>query len=123
MDGSWTAHGRLWRATLNTWSGLRTVTLSERAFRQELFVLVVAVPVAFALAPSAAIWLMLVGSLVFVMTVELLNTAIEKLCDRVTRDIDPTIGQVKDIGSAAVGIALLLAGAVWLWALVARFWA
>jgi diacylglycerol kinase (ATP) len=66
---------------------------------------------------------MLVGSLVFVMTVELLNTAIEKLCDRVTRDIDPMIGQVKDIGSAAVGIALLLAGAVWLWALVARFWA
>jgi diacylglycerol kinase (ATP) len=113
---------RLWRATLNTWSGLRTVTLSERAFRQELFVLAVAVPVAFALAPNAATWFMLVGSLVFVMVVELLNTAVEKLCDRVTRDIDPMIGQVKDISSAAVGIALLLAGAVWLWALAARFW-
>jgi diacylglycerol kinase (ATP) len=113
---------RLWRATLNTCSGLRTVTQSERAFQQELFVLIVAVPVAFALAPNAATWFMLVGSLVFVMVVELLNTAVEKLCDRVTRDHDVLIGQVKDIGSAAVGIALLFAGAVWLWVLVTRFW-
>jgi diacylglycerol kinase (ATP) len=54
--------------------------------------------------------------------VELLNTAIEKLSDRVTRDNDPAIKRVKDMGSAAVGLSLLAAGAVWLWILIERFW-
>ena len=54
------------------------------------------------------------------MVVELLNTAIEKLADRVSREIDTQIGTVKDIGSAAVGLSLLLVGAVWLLALAQR---
>jgi diacylglycerol kinase (ATP) len=53
--------------------------------------------------------------------VELLNTAIEKLSDRVTPAIDPQIGRVKDMGSAAVGLMLLVAGAVWLLTLAERF--
>ena len=57
-----------------------------------------------------------------VLVVELLNTAIEKLSDRVTRDNDQAIGRVKDMGSTAVGISLLLAGAVWLWILIERLW-
>ena len=52
--------------------------------------------------------------------VELLNTAIEKLADRVNLAIDPQIGRVKDMGSAAVGLALLLAAAAWLLALAER---
>ena len=54
------------------------------------------------------------------MVVELLNTAIEKLADRVSREFDFQIGTVKDIGSAAVGLSLLLVGAVWLLALAQR---
>ena len=65
--------------------------------------------------------LTLIGVVVFILVVELLNTAIEKLADRVTTAIDPQIGQVKDIGSAAVGLALLMAGAAWLIALAERF--
>ena len=64
--------------------------------------------------------LALIGVLMLVFVVELLNTAIEKLCDRVSREIDPQIGWVKDMGSAAVGIMLLLAGAVWLLAIAQR---
>jgi diacylglycerol kinase (ATP) len=64
----------------------------------------------------------LIGVLVFLLIVELLNTAIEKLSDRVTRDDDPAIKRVKDMGSAAVGLSLLAAGAVWLWVAVERFW-
>ena len=51
--------------------------------------------------------------MIFVMIVELLNTAIEKLCDRITTKPDEQIGRVKDIASAAVGLAILLALTVW----------
>ena len=62
----------------------------------------------------------LVCSVAFVLTVELLNTAIEKLADRLTLDHDKQIGRVKDMGSAAVGVALLMAGAFWIIAIVER---
>jgi diacylglycerol kinase (ATP) len=54
------------------------------------------------------------------LAVELLNTAIEKLADRLTREHDPQIGRVKDMGSAAVGVALLIAGLTWLFAIAER---
>jgi diacylglycerol kinase (ATP) len=111
---------RLLRATVNTWNGLRAAARSEAAFRQELAVLALAVPLALLLASDAWKRLLLIGAVVFVMVVALLNTAIEKLADRVSRDVDPQIGRVKDMGSAAVGLALLLAGAVWLLALAER---
>jgi diacylglycerol kinase (ATP) len=58
--------------------------------------------------------------LLLVLIVELLNTAIEKLADRVSRESDGQIRRVKDMGSAAVGLALLLAGVAWLLALAER---
>jgi len=106
---------RLWRATINSWNGLIAVTRSEAAFRQELALLALGVPLAFFLTPDVAKRFMLIGVLVFLLIIELLNTAIEKLCDRVTRNDDPAIKRVKDMGSAAVGLSLLAAGAVWIW--------
>jgi diacylglycerol kinase (ATP) len=111
---------RLYRATINTWNGLKSAIRTEAAFRQEIAVLVIAIPLAFVIGETAWMRLLLIGVLVFVMVVELLNTAIEKLADRVSREIDGQIGTVKDIGSAAVGLALLLAAAVWLLALGGR---
>jgi diacylglycerol kinase (ATP) len=55
-----------------------------------------------------------------VLVVELLNTAIEKLADRLTTDHDPQIGRVKDMGSAAVGVSLVLTGLFWLFAIAER---
>jgi diacylglycerol kinase (ATP) len=112
---------RLLRATINTWHGLLAAARSEEAFRQELVALVLAVPLAFLLAEDTWKRLALVGVVVFVLVVELLNTAIEKLADRVNLAIDPQIGRVKDMGSAAVGLALLIAGITWLLALAERF--
>jgi len=111
---------RLLRATINTWHGLCDATRSEAAFRQELAALVLAVPLAFLIAADAWKRFLLIGVVVFIMVVELLNTAIEKLADRVNREIDPQIGRVKDIGSAAVGCALVIAGLAWLLALAER---
>ena len=113
---------RLWRATINSWNGLIAVTRSEAAFRQELALLVIGVPLAFFLTPDVAKRFVLIGVLVFLLIVELLNTAIEKLSDRVTRENDPVIKRVKDMGSAAVGLSLLAAGAMWIWVAVERFW-
>jgi diacylglycerol kinase (ATP) len=111
---------RLLRATVNSWNGLKAAIRTEAAFRQELVVLLIAIPLAFVIGQSAWSRLALVGSVIFLMVVELLNTAIEKLSDRVSREFDWEIGTVKDIGSAAVGLALLLAGAVWLIAIAQR---
>jgi diacylglycerol kinase (ATP) len=111
---------RLLRATVNSWNGLKAAIRTEAAFRQELVVLLIAIPFAFVIGQSAWSRLALVGSVIFLMVVELLNTAIEKLADRVSREFDFQIGTVKDIGSAAVGLALLLAGAVWLIAIAQR---
>jgi diacylglycerol kinase (ATP) len=112
---------RLLRATVNTWRGLVDAARSEEAFRQELLALIAAVPLAFVITESAWKRLVLIGIVVLLLAVELLNTAIEKLADRVSRDIDPQIGRVKDMGSAAVGLVIGLAGLVWLLALVERF--
>ena len=111
---------RLLRATINTWKGLLFATRSEEAFRQELIVLVIAIPLAFFVTDSAWKRLILIGVVLLLMVVEMLNTAIEKLADRLTTDRDPQIGRVKDMGSAAVGIAIVIAGLAWLLALAER---
>jgi len=108
------------RATINSWNGLIAATRSEQAFREELALLIAAVPLAFLVAQEAWTRLFLISLVVLVLIVELLNTAIEKLADFVTRDDDPRIGRIKDMGSAAVGLTLLLTLAGWLWALTAR---
>jgi diacylglycerol kinase (ATP) len=111
---------RLWRATVNTWNGLRFAMRSEQAVREEVFALVLSLPLAFLIGTTMARRIEMIAVVMLVLTVELLNTAIEKLADRVTLEHDPQIGRVKDLGSAAVGIALLLAAMVWLFALGER---
>lgn len=113
---------RLWRATINSWHGLVAATQSEQAFREELALLAIGVPLAVFLTADVGESVALIGTLVFILIVELLNTAIEKLSDRITVDHDPALKRIKDMGSAAIFLSLLLAGTVWLWVLVERFW-
>ena len=108
------------RATRNSWHGLLAAARSESAIREELVALLLAVPLAFLIGEGAWRRVLLIGAVLVLLIVELLNTAIEKLADRVTMAIDPKIGQVKDMGSAAVGLTLLIVGAVWLLALAER---
>ena len=111
---------RWMRATVNSWNGLLAAMRSEAAFREELVVLVLAVPLAFVVAPDIWKRVALIAAILFLVIVELLNTAIEKLADHVTPALHPGIGRIKDMGSAAVGIALLLAAAIWLVAIGER---
>ena len=111
---------RLWRATLNSWAGLKVAARSEAAFREELVALALSVPLAFFITPLAWKRLALIGVILLLMAVELLNTAIEKLSDHVTPAQHPDIGRVKDMGSAAVGVATAIAGFTWLLAVAER---
>lgn len=111
---------RFWRATINTRNGLVFAIRSEQAVREELAALALALPLAWLVGATAMRRVELIAVLVLVLVVELLNTAIEKLADRLTTELDPQIGRVKDMGSAAVGVALLMAGLFWVFALAER---
>ena len=111
---------RLWRATINTRNGLAFAIRSEQAVREELVILAISMPLAWLIGATTMRRIELIGAVALVLVVELLNTAIEKLADRLTTDHDPKIGQVKDMGSAAVGVALLMAGLFWLFAIAER---
>lgn len=111
---------RLWRATINTRNGLVFAVRSEQAVREELVALVISLPLAWVIGTSAMRRIELVAAVAMVLVVELLNTAIEKLSDRLTTDHDLQIGRVKDMGSAAVGVALVTAGLFWLFSIAER---
>ncbi len=111
---------RFWRACINSWDGLTFAVRSEQAIRQELCALALSLPLAWFVGATGARRVELVAAVLLVLTIELLNTAIEKLADRLTTDHDPQIGRVKDMGSAAVGVALTMAGLFWLFAIAER---
>jgi diacylglycerol kinase (ATP) len=111
---------RFWRATINTRNGLAFAIRSEQAVREELVALLLALPAAWLVGISGIRRFELIAVVVLVLVVELLNTAIEKLADRLTTELDPQIGRVKDMGSAAVGVALVMAFLFWLFAIAER---
>jgi diacylglycerol kinase (ATP) len=111
---------RLWRATINSRNGLIFAVRSEQAIREELAALAISLPLAWLCGATWMRRVELVAMVVFVLVVELLNTAIEKLADRLTMDHDPQIGRVKDLGSAAVGVALIVGALFWIFAIAER---
>ena len=112
---------RLFSATINSLRGLGYGFRSEAALREEMILLVAGVVAGFFVAPGVVWYLLMVGSLLVLLAVESLNTAIEKLADYVTRERHVEIRRVKDFGSAAVFCAICLAGLVWLVAVAVRF--
>ena len=111
---------RFWRATINSRNGLAFAIRSEQAVREEIVVLALALPLAWLIGATAIRRIELIAAVVLVLVIELINTAIEKLADRLTTDPDPQIGRVKDMGSAAVGVTLVMAGLFWLVAIAER---
>lgn len=94
--------------------GLKAAVRDEAAFRQELLFTLVLTPVAFWVGQTGAQILVLIASLVFVLVIELLNSAIEAVADAVSLEENPFIGRAKDLGSAAVLVSLLLATGLWI---------
>jgi diacylglycerol kinase (ATP) len=94
-------------------AGLRAALRHEEAFRQEAVLTMVLVPAAFWLGSDAAERILLAGSCLLVLIVELLNSGIEAVVDRIGHDYHELSAQAKDMASAAVFISLLLAGGTW----------
>jgi diacylglycerol kinase (ATP) len=111
---------RIFRATVNSRNGLIFAARSEAAIREELVALLIAIPAAWLIGATMMRRVELVCAVGLILVVELLNTAIEKLADRLTLERDPQIGRVKDISSAAVGVTLVMTGLFWLFALAER---
>jgi diacylglycerol kinase (ATP) len=95
-------------------AGFRSAWRGEHAFRQELFMVVVAVVAALLLPVSALEKLLLIVVFVLVLIVELINSAIEAVVDRVSLERNPLSKNAKDFGSAAVLLSLMIAAATWL---------
>lgn len=101
--------------------GLKFAWTHEAAFRQELVLVAVLVPAGLWLGSGAVEKILLAGTCLFVLIVELLNSAIEAAVDRVGDEYHRLAGSAKDMGSAAVLISLLLAGLTWGLILFDRF--
>ena len=105
---------RVYRALSYSLAGLRAALRHEAAFRQELMLAVPMLLLVPFVAPGRWQALLMAGSVLAVLVVELLNSAIEALADAVTLEHHPLLGRAKDLGSAAVMLCLVFAGAVWL---------
>ncbi|ANQ83998.1 diacylglycerol kinase [Azoarcus olearius] len=104
---------RIWNAFRYSLAGLRAALRHEDAFRQECLLAAVLIPLAFVAPTDGAGKALLVGSTLLVLIVELLNSAIEATVDRVSLDHHQLAKRAKDIGSAAVLVALLNLAMVW----------
>jgi diacylglycerol kinase (ATP) len=101
-------------ATQYSLSGLAAAARHEDAFRQELILVALLTPVALWLGDTGVERALLIGSLVLVLIVELLNSAVEATVDRISFENHRLAKRAKDIGSAAVMLSLCNAGVVWL---------
>jgi diacylglycerol kinase (ATP) len=114
---------RVVRAIGYSFEGLASAYRGESAFRQETWAAVVLVPTAFWLGRTWLETLLLVGSVGFVMIVELLNSGIEAAIDRISFDRHELSKRAKDQASAAVFLSVMLASATWLTIVWQRFFA
>lgn len=101
--------------------GLRFAWKNEAAFRQESALALVLIPLGFWIGADAVQISMLIGSCLIVLIVELLNTAVEAVVDRISDEYHSLAGSAKDLGSAAVLISLLLVVLVWSLVIAERF--
>ena len=109
---------RIARAFRYSFNGLASAARGEPAFLQELIVFAVLIPVAVWLGEDAIERALMIGSLLLILIVELVNTAIETVVDRIGPERDELSGRAKDLGSAAVFVSLVLAAVVWGFALL-----
>ena len=104
---------RIISATRYSWLGIKAAWRHEAAFRQELTIAVIGFPLAIWLARDAVEFLLLVVPLLLLMLTELVNSAIEAVVDRFGGELHELSGRAKDMGSAAVFMAIVITGLSW----------
>jgi len=104
---------RIVKASQYSWQGLCAAYKHEAAFRQELWASVILIPLGLWLGQNGVEKAMLVGTVILLPLVEILNSAIEAVIDRIGEERHELSGRAKDMGSAAVAIAIVLLIVVW----------
>ena len=118
MAGSGNTGVTRWAKALGfTWLGIKAAYKHEEAFRQEIWLLIVAVPLALWLGDIGIEKALMIGSVLLLLIIELLNSAIEAIVDRFGGEIHELSGRAKDMGSAAVFVAMVNVAVVWLFML------
>lgn len=105
---------RLYKASGYSLAGLKSTFKYEQAFRLEIYLSIILIPLAVWLANTPIELVLMIGSWVIVMIVELLNSAVEATVDRIGSEMHELSGRAKDIGSAAVMISVFLSLFTWL---------
>ncbi|MCL5499403.1 diacylglycerol kinase (ATP) [Phytobacter palmae] len=113
MANNTTGITRIIKAAGYSWKGVRAAWINEAAFRQEGVAVIIAIIIAAFVDVDAITRVLLIGSVVLVMIVEILNSAIEAVVDRIGSEFHELSGRAKDMGSAAVLMAILLALFTW----------
>ena len=109
-----TGFRRIWNAMLYSFDGFSAAFRHEDAFRQEVFLAIVLIPIALSLPASGSSKGQMIASVLLVMIVELLNSGIEAVTDRVSLEDHALAKRAKDLGSAAVMLSLINVPVVWL---------
>lgn len=105
---------RILQAAVYSWQGMAAAYRYEEAFRQETWLAVMLIPVGLWLGESGVEKALLVGTTLLVLLVEILNSALEAVVDRFGGDLHDLSGRAKDMGSAAVFIAIVILVVVWM---------
>jgi len=105
---------RIIKAAQYSWAGASAAFRHEEAFRQEVLALVIAVPLALWVGRNGIEKALLIGSVLLVLIVELLNSAVEAVVDRTGMERNELAGRAKDMGSAAVTLSIVNALIIWL---------
>lgn len=108
-----TGFKRLINAFIFSWKGYKAAFKYEEAFRQEVFIFIVAIPLAIWLGESSLEIVLLIASVLLLMIVELLNSAVEAVVDRIGSEWNELAGRAKDMGSAAVLLAIINMLIIW----------
>jgi diacylglycerol kinase (ATP) len=105
---------RIFKAFNCSMLGFKAAFIHESAFRQELLLCLVLLPISFVISESLTTWLALVCSLLFLLFAEVINSALEALADRISTEHHELLGRAKDLGSSGVFIAMIIVSLVWL---------
>jgi diacylglycerol kinase (ATP) len=97
-----------------SWRGLRAGWRTQAALRYETYILVMVIPAAWWIGETSVERALLVGSCLLVVVVEIINSAIETVVDRIGSELHELSGRAKDLGSAAVFCSIVLAATIWL---------
>ncbi|MBX2879186.1 MAG: diacylglycerol kinase [Granulosicoccus sp.] len=114
MKNEATGLNRIIKAAGYSRQGIFAAYRNEAAFRQEVWLALVLTPLSFFIAGDPIEWILLFGSVLLVLVVELLNSGIEAVVDRLGEDWNELSGRAKDMGSAAVLLSLILLTCTWL---------